>query len=123
MILAVLARKAQVSLGHSDVYVSTVGGARVTDPASDLAVAIAMASASLNHDGLPGVVALGEVGLAGDVRRVPGLERRLAEAAGWDSRWRWCLSTTATRTPGCRNCTNWMSSRWPPSPRLSRCSS
>ncbi len=81
MILAVLARKAQVSLGHSDVYVSTVGGARVTDPASDLAVAIAIASASLNHDGLPGVVALGEVGLAGDVRRVPGLERRLAEAA------------------------------------------
>ena len=81
MILAVLARKAQVSLGHSDVYVSTVGGARVTDPASDRAVANAIASASLNHDGLPGVVALGEVGLAGDVRRVPGLERRLAEAA------------------------------------------
>lgn len=81
MILAVLARRAQVPLGHSDVYVSTVGGARVTDPASDLAVAIAIASAGLNHAVPQGVIALGEVGLAGDVRRVPGLERRLAEAA------------------------------------------
>lgn len=81
MILAVLQRRAGIRLHTREVYVSTVGGARVSDPATDLAAAIAVASAAGDHAlGRP-VVALGEVGLSGELRRVPGVERRLAEAA------------------------------------------
>ncbi|RRD45831.1 DNA repair protein RadA [Tessaracoccus sp. OH4464_COT-324] len=81
MVLAVLERKARLPLTANDVYVSTVGGARVTDPSVDLAVAVAVASAALERHHPRRVIALGEVGLAGDLRRVPGVERRLAEAA------------------------------------------
>jgi len=81
MVLAVLERKAKLPLFGHDVYVSTVGGARVTDPSVDLAVAIAVASAALDRHHPRRFIALGEVGLAGDLRRVPGVERRLAEAA------------------------------------------
>ena len=80
-ILAVLQRKAHLRLGHHDVYVSTVGGARVADPTADLAIAVAVASATVDRNFPQRVLALGEIGLAGDLRRVPGLERRLAEAA------------------------------------------
>ncbi len=80
MVLAVLERKARLPLFGNDVYVSTVGGARVTDPSVDLAVAVAVASAALGRQHPRRVVALGEIGLAGDLRRVPGTERRLAEA-------------------------------------------
>ncbi|GAA2182965.1 DNA repair protein RadA [Brooklawnia cerclae] len=81
MILAVLQRKAHFPLSRRDVYVSTVGGARIGDPAADLAMAIAVASATVDANYHKRVIALGEVGLAGDLRRVPGLERRVGEAA------------------------------------------
>ncbi len=81
MVLAVLERKARLPLSANDVYVSTVGGARVTDPSVDLSAAIAIASATLDRHYPRRLLALGEVGLAGDLRRVPGVERRLAEAA------------------------------------------
>ncbi|MDO4412798.1 DNA repair protein RadA [Cutibacterium sp.] len=81
MILAVLERKAGLPLSNRDVYVSTVGGARVSDPSADLAIAVAVASAVLDTNFPTRVVALGEVGLAGDLRRVPGLEKRVGEAA------------------------------------------
>jgi DNA repair protein RadA/Sms len=81
MITAVLENRAGVPVGGMDIYLSTVGGMRLTDPSSDLAVAIAMASAFINRP-LPGTaVVIGEVGLAGDLRRVTGMDRRLAEAA------------------------------------------
>jgi len=80
VILAVLERKAGVRLHNKEVYVSTVGGARLSDPAGDLAVALAVASAAAEHAFHRPVIALGEVGLSGEVRRVVGLERRLAEA-------------------------------------------
>lgn len=80
MVLAVLERKARLPLSAHDVYVSTVGGARVTDPSVDLAAAVAIASAALDRHYPKRLLALGEVGLAGDLRRVPGVERRLAEA-------------------------------------------
>ena len=80
MVLAVLERKARLPLSAHDVYVSTVGGARVTDPSVDLSAAIAIASAALDRHYPRRLLALGEVGLAGDLRRVPGVERRLAEA-------------------------------------------
>ena len=79
MVLAVLERKARLALSQRDVYVSTVGGARVSDPAVDLAVAVAIASAMLERNFPQRLLALGEVGLAGELRRVPGVERRLAE--------------------------------------------
>ena len=81
MVLAVLQRKAGLPLSTKDVYASTVGGARVDEPPSDLALAVAVASAALDRNFPAKVVALGEVGLAGDLRRVPGLERRLQEAS------------------------------------------
>ena len=81
MVLAVLQRRARMSLASKDVYVSTVGGARVSDPSADLAIAVAVASATVNAVVPAGFIAVGEVGLAGELRRVPGLDRRLAEAA------------------------------------------
>ncbi len=63
------------------MYVSTVGGARVVDPSADLAAAVAVASTARNASIDKRIVAIGEVGLAGELRRVPGLDRRLAEAA------------------------------------------
>ncbi len=81
MVLAVLERRCRVKLFNSDVYVSTVGGAKVSDPSADLAAALAIASAANNTTVGPRVVAMGEVGLAGELRRVPGQDRRLAEAA------------------------------------------
>jgi DNA repair protein RadA/Sms len=81
MVLAVAERRAQVSLGGADIFTATVGGVKLTEPASDLAVALAVASAAADRPLPTGLVAVGEVGLAGEVRRVDGVERRLAEAA------------------------------------------
>jgi DNA repair protein RadA/Sms len=80
VILAVLERKARVRLHNKEAYVSTVGGARLIDPAADLAVGLAVASAAAELAFHRPVIALGEVGLSGELRRVAGLERRLAEA-------------------------------------------
>ena len=60
---------------------STVGGVRLTEPAADLALALAVASATVDRPLVPGTVAFGEVGLAGEVRPVAGVTRRLAEAS------------------------------------------
>jgi DNA repair protein RadA/Sms len=81
MITAVLEKRAHLSVGTYDIYLSTVGGMRLTDPSSDLAVALAIASAYADLPMPTTVVAIGEVGLAGDLRRVTGMDRRLAEAA------------------------------------------
>jgi DNA repair protein RadA/Sms len=81
MIAAVLEKQWGVPIGACDIYVATVGGMRVTDPSADLAVLIAMASAFRDMAMPADVIAIGEVGLAGDLRRVVGMERRLAEAA------------------------------------------
>jgi DNA repair protein RadA/Sms len=81
MLTAVLERRARVRLGSADVYVSTVGGVKVTEPATDLAVALAVAGAANDRALVPGTVAFGEVGLSGELRPVGGVPRRLAEAA------------------------------------------
>jgi len=81
MIVAVLERRGGVSVGANDIFAATVGGMRITEPAADLAIALAIASSSRDW-ALPGdLIVLGEVGLAGEVRRVAGLRSRLAEAA------------------------------------------
>jgi DNA repair protein RadA/Sms len=81
MVLAVLQRRAGVPVGATDVYASTVGGVRLTEPATDLAVAMAVAGSQKNEALATGLIAIGEVGLAGEIRRVTGTARRLAEAA------------------------------------------
>ena len=81
MVLAVAERRGQVMLAGRDVFVATVGGVRLSEPAGDLAVALAITSAAADRPLSGGLVALGEVGLSGDVRRVDGVERRLTEAA------------------------------------------
>ncbi|WP_255595690.1 DNA repair protein RadA [Cellulomonas sp. C5510] len=81
MVLAVLQRRAGLRVADQDVYVSTVGGARVVEPAADLALALATVSSRENVALPPRLVAIGEVGLAGEIRPVTGTARRLAEAA------------------------------------------
>jgi DNA repair protein RadA/Sms len=81
MVLAVTERRGRVQLASNDVYTATVGGMRLTEPATDLALALAVASA-VDDRPLPGdLIALGELGLSGELRPVPDLQRRLAEAA------------------------------------------
>lgn len=80
MTVAVLNRHGGVPLATSDVYVSTVGGVRLSEPSTDLAVALALASSLADHALPDGLVAIGEVGLAGDLRNAPGTGRRLVEA-------------------------------------------
>jgi DNA repair protein RadA/Sms len=80
MVLAVLEARTRVRLLGKDVFVSTVGGARVHEPAGDLATALAIASAAQGLVVPAEVVAIGEIGLAGELRRVPELDRRIAEA-------------------------------------------
>jgi len=80
MLVAVLKRRTGLKLNGFEVYAATVGGVRLYEPAVDLAVALAIASSTVGLS-VPGdIVAIGEVGLAGEVRRVPGLARRVAEA-------------------------------------------
>lgn len=81
MTSAVLQNRARLPLGDRDIYLSTVGGMRLTDPSSDLPAALAIASSFLDLCLPPSTVVIGEVGLAGDLRRVTGIDRRLAEAA------------------------------------------
>jgi DNA repair protein RadA/Sms len=81
MVLAVLERRGKVKLGNADIYAATVGGVRLTEPAADLAVALAVASAAADAPLPADLVAIGEVGLAGEVRPVTGVPRRLAAAA------------------------------------------
>ncbi|MQA28161.1 MAG: DNA repair protein RadA [Micromonosporaceae bacterium] len=81
MVLAVLERRAKVRLHDRDVFAATVGGVRIAEPAADLAVALAVASAARDVPIPPDLIAVGEVGLAGEVRPVSSAPRRLAEAA------------------------------------------
>lgn len=80
MLLAVLQRRAGLSVARRDVFAATVGGVRLTEPSVDLAVGLAVASAIADLSVPPDLVAIGEVGLAGEIRRVSGIQRRLAEA-------------------------------------------
>ena len=81
LLVAVLGRRAGIGLGSHDVYANLAGGLELDDPALDLPLCLALAS-SLRDKPVPrDLVAVGEVGLLGELRPVPGLERRLREAA------------------------------------------
>jgi DNA repair protein RadA/Sms len=79
MLCAVLSRRAGLVLGDQDVYVNVTGGVRVEEPAADLGVALAIASALRDVSVEAGTACFGEVGLTGDVRFVSGGPRRVAE--------------------------------------------
>ena len=81
LLVAVLGRRAGIALGSHDVYANLAGGLTVAEPGLDLPVALALASALRDRPVIPGSVAIGEVGLLGELRPVAGLERRLREAA------------------------------------------
>lgn len=81
MILAVLERRLNAKLGGCDVFTATVGGIKLSDPAIDLSVMLAVASAAGDKPLPAGLVAMGEVGLAGELRPVKDVRRRLSEAA------------------------------------------
>ena len=81
LLIAVLGRRAGIGLGSHDVYANLAGGLSVAEPALDLPLALALASSMRDRPIPPGTVAIGEVGLLGELRAVVGLERRLREAA------------------------------------------
>ncbi|WP_439384096.1 DNA repair protein RadA [Amycolatopsis lexingtonensis] len=81
MVLAVLEKRGGLKLGDKDVYTATVGGMKITEPGIDLAVVLALTSSFGDVALSPRLVSVGEVGLAGEIRRVPSVSRRLAEAA------------------------------------------
>lgn len=81
LLIAVLGRRAGIALGSHDVYANLAGGLSFTEPGLDLPVALALASSLRDLPIAPGTVAIGEIGLLGELRGVVGLERRLREAA------------------------------------------
>ncbi len=81
LLLAVLQQRAGVAVGHHDTYLSTVGGVKLTDPGSDLAICCAITSSLMRHPLPSDLVILGEVGLGGELRQVSHAHKRLAEAA------------------------------------------
>jgi DNA repair protein RadA/Sms len=81
MVLAVLQSRSGLRLHEREIFAATVGGIRVVEPAADLGLALAVASAANEFALAPDLVAIGEVGLTGEVRRVGAVPRRLAEAS------------------------------------------
>jgi len=81
MIIAVLEKRADLRLAADDVFINIAGGVRVIEPAIDLAIALAIASAHTNRPLPAGTLAIGELGLGGEIRPVPQLEQRLREAS------------------------------------------
>ena len=81
MILAVLEKRIGLKLAEQDVYVNVAGGMKISEPAVDLATAISIASSFREVPVHPTTILLGEIGLAGEVRAVSQLEKRLKEAA------------------------------------------
>lgn len=81
LLIAMLERRTKLKLTDSDIYVNIVGGVRVNEPAADLAVCMAIASAAKGMKLKNDAVVFGEVGLAGEIRHVTFLEKRIEEAA------------------------------------------
>ena len=80
LLIAVLEKKVGMSLGNQDVYINIVGGIRLNEPAIDLGVILSSASSYKNIPIPKGYVAIGEVGLTGEVRSVNLIEKRIKEA-------------------------------------------
>lgn len=100
LILAVLEKRADLSLASEDVFVNVPGGVRVTEPAVDLGLALAIASSLKDRPVRPDTACVGEVGLTGEIRSVPRLERRLVELARRGFR-RCLIPASASRARPC----------------------
>ena len=81
MLIAVLEQHAQLEMNDKDIYTSTVGGLKLIEPAVDLAVCTAMMSGAMNIVLPSNMCAIGEVGLGGEIRSVPQIEQRIAQAS------------------------------------------
>jgi len=80
LLIAMLERRTKLKLGEQDIYVNIVGGMKITEPAADLAVCLAIGSAARGLQLRSNAVVFGEVGLSGEVRHVPHMDKRIAEA-------------------------------------------
>jgi DNA repair protein RadA/Sms len=80
LLIAMLERRTKLNLAEQDIYINIVGGMRITEPAADLAVCMAIGSAAKGLQLKKNAVVFGEVGLSGEVRHVPFAEKRVAEA-------------------------------------------
>jgi DNA repair protein RadA/Sms len=80
LLIAMLERRTKLSLGEQDIYINIVGGIRLQDPAADLAICMAIGSAAKGLQLKQNAVVFGEVGLSGEVRHVPFIEKRVQEA-------------------------------------------
>ncbi|HSX05212.1 MAG TPA: DNA repair protein RadA [Candidatus Saccharimonadales bacterium] len=80
LLVAMLERRTKLSLSDQDIYINIVGGIRLQDPAADLAICMAIGSAAKGLQLKQNAVVFGEVGLSGEVRHVPFIEKRVAEA-------------------------------------------
>jgi DNA repair protein RadA/Sms len=81
LLLAVLEKRARLRFFDQDVYLNIAGGVKVSEPACDLAIALAVASSLKNRPLLKQAVAIGEIGLTGEIRSVSFIEERISEAA------------------------------------------
>ncbi|MAE63367.1 MAG: DNA repair protein RadA [Phycisphaeraceae bacterium] len=97
MLIAVLEKRGGLRLADQDIFASSVGGLKVSDPAADLAIALAIAGTHLNRTLPPGTCAIGEIGLGGEVRHVHQMPQRFAEAARLGFRQIICPPSRATR--------------------------
>ncbi|PID33377.1 DNA repair protein RadA, partial [Candidatus Saccharibacteria bacterium] len=80
LLVAVLEKRTKLKLADKDIYINVVGGLKLSDPAADLAVAMAIASASVGRSLSDQAVVFGEVGLGGEVRSAQGWHTRIKEA-------------------------------------------
>jgi DNA repair protein RadA/Sms len=80
LLIAVLERRTKLNLSDKDIYINVVGGLKLNDPAADLAICMAVASAAAGKRLDDNLVVFGEVGLGGEVRSVHSIDRRIAEA-------------------------------------------
>ena len=80
LLVAVLERRTKLQLSDQDIFINIVGGLRLTEPASDLAICMAIGSAARGLQLKQNAIVFGEVGLSGEVRHVPYVEKRIEEA-------------------------------------------
>lgn len=80
LLIAVLEKRTKLNLSDKDIYINVVGGLKISDPAADLAIVMAIASAAAGLRLDDGIVVYGEVGLGGEIRSVQSVDRRMAEA-------------------------------------------
>ena len=97
LISAVLTKRARLKLSNQDIIVNVTGGLRISEPAIDLGIALAIASSFWDSEPLPRLAVFGEVGLNGELRAVPQMERRVAEVVRLG--FRFCLMPRMSSRP------------------------